>query len=391
MAVGWNKYGQCDVSAWSGIVAVAAGWRRTIGLKSDGTVLAVGRNKEGQCEVDDWSDIVAVSAGDWHTVGLRSDGTVVVAGNNSRGQSNVSGWREMVVVAAGYLHTVGVRADGTVAAVGSNLSGQCEVGGWRDIVAIAAGEPPHRGAPVGRQRGRCGMERVRPMQRGPVARDRGYRGRLCAHARAQGGRHRPRRGRQRARPVRGGRLARRPFAWGDMGAPSGLQQVQLIDFPAHPAEAAKHSDGGTQSRDQGEFGVGAEPVVPAGEDQPSFPRRGGERALQACGSIRDTGRAWRTPNAGLGGTEARSGCPDTRRERRRSTRRRSHRLAPPLHRVRMRGHEDAETLSGGHPPGILQVLPADRRERAPRREPGTLPRTPAFGRAVEPGGCKVEV
>ncbi|TNJ54134.1 chromosome condensation regulator, partial [Paenibacillus hemerocallicola] len=48
-AVGWNKHDQCDVSGWRDMVAVAAGWRRTVGLKSDGAVVAVGRNNEGQC------------------------------------------------------------------------------------------------------------------------------------------------------------------------------------------------------------------------------------------------------------------------------------------------------------------------------------------------------
>jgi len=71
--------------------------------------------------------------GNTHTVGLKTDGTVVAAGDNSRGQCNVSGWRDIVAVAAGFYHTVGLKADGTVVAVGSNDKGQCNVSGWRDI------------------------------------------------------------------------------------------------------------------------------------------------------------------------------------------------------------------------------------------------------------------
>ena len=56
-AVGWNKYGQCNVSEWRDIVAVAAGCAYTIGLKSDGTVVAVGDNEYGQCGVSDWHSI----------------------------------------------------------------------------------------------------------------------------------------------------------------------------------------------------------------------------------------------------------------------------------------------------------------------------------------------
>jgi alpha-tubulin suppressor-like RCC1 family protein len=45
---------------------IAAGRRHTIGLKSDGTVMAVGDNKFGQCDVSGWRDMVAVAAGNVH-------------------------------------------------------------------------------------------------------------------------------------------------------------------------------------------------------------------------------------------------------------------------------------------------------------------------------------
>ena len=144
VAVGSNYYGQCDVSDWSDIVAISAGWAHTVGLKSDGTVVATSfiRAKEyycGQCNVSAWSDIVAISAGSVHTVGLKSDGTVVATGDNEYGQCNVSDWRDIVAISAGLYHTVGLKSDGTVVAVGDNCYGQCGVSDWRDIVAISAG------------------------------------------------------------------------------------------------------------------------------------------------------------------------------------------------------------------------------------------------------------
>ena len=139
VAVGGNDHGQCDVSGWRDIVAVAAGNSYTVGLRRDGTVVAVGDNYNGQCDVSGWRDIVAVAAGDIHTVGLRRDGTVVAMGYNGYGRCDVSDWRDIVAVAAGSAHTVGLRRDGTVVAVGSNLSGRCNVSDWRDIVAVAAG------------------------------------------------------------------------------------------------------------------------------------------------------------------------------------------------------------------------------------------------------------
>ncbi|MEH7753854.1 RCC1 domain-containing protein, partial [Bacillus toyonensis] len=40
------------------IVAIAAGCAHTVGLKSDGTVVAVGNNEFGQCDVGSWSGIL---------------------------------------------------------------------------------------------------------------------------------------------------------------------------------------------------------------------------------------------------------------------------------------------------------------------------------------------
>ena len=51
----WNEIAVRD--------AASAGGLRTVGLKSDGTVVAVGNNYLGQCDVGTWTDIVAVSAG----------------------------------------------------------------------------------------------------------------------------------------------------------------------------------------------------------------------------------------------------------------------------------------------------------------------------------------
>ena len=78
-------------------MAVSAGGSHTIGLKSDGTVVAVGYNEYGQCDLSNWTDIVAVSAGGIYTVGLKSDGTVVAVGSNSDDQCDVSDWTDIKV------------------------------------------------------------------------------------------------------------------------------------------------------------------------------------------------------------------------------------------------------------------------------------------------------
>jgi len=122
---------------------VAAGYWHTVGLKSDGTVVAVGGNDYGQCNVGGWTDIFQVAAdGYWngeHTVGLKTDGTVVAVGANGYGQCNVGGWTDIFQIAAGGHHTVGLKSDSAVTAVGFKWYGQCNVGGWTDITQIAAG------------------------------------------------------------------------------------------------------------------------------------------------------------------------------------------------------------------------------------------------------------
>ena len=140
VAAGRDTNGRCEVDNWSSIAAVSAGNSHTVGLCSDGTVIAVGRNIEGQCNVDGWKNIVAISAGEYHTVGLNSGGKVIAVGRNTEKQCNVRSWNDIVAVSAGSYHTVGLKANGTVVAIGRNKEGQCNVGSWKDIVAVSAGQ-----------------------------------------------------------------------------------------------------------------------------------------------------------------------------------------------------------------------------------------------------------
>jgi alpha-tubulin suppressor-like RCC1 family protein len=144
VAVGWGCHPEdCEkqpweVGDWTGIIQVAAGGLYTVGLKSDGTVVTVGANYDGQCDVDGWATITQVAASGGHTVGLRSNGRVVAVGDNRWEQCDVRNWANIIQVAAG-AHTVGLKSDGTVVAVGHNEYGQCDVGNWTAITQVAAG------------------------------------------------------------------------------------------------------------------------------------------------------------------------------------------------------------------------------------------------------------
>jgi preprotein translocase subunit YajC len=140
VAVGNNVHGQCNVGGWTGAIQAAAGGYHTVGLKSGGTVVATGNNQYGQCNVGGWANIVQIAAGGYHTVGLKSDGTVAAVGYNYWGQCDIGGWTNIIQVAAGGFHTVGLKSDGTVVATGNNWYGQRNVSGWTNIIQVAAGD-----------------------------------------------------------------------------------------------------------------------------------------------------------------------------------------------------------------------------------------------------------
>ena len=121
-----NNYGQCNVKAWTDIVAICAGEYHSVGLKVDGTVVAVGKNDAGQCDVSAWTDIVAVSAGNDFTIGLKADGTVVLAGQLVDAQT-VTQWTNITQISAGARHVAGMDSNGIVVAAGDNSGGQCDM------------------------------------------------------------------------------------------------------------------------------------------------------------------------------------------------------------------------------------------------------------------------
>ncbi len=135
LAVGYPPEA-CGVGSWTNIVQIAGGGEHTVGLRADGTVIATGINHDGECDVMGWTDIVQIAAGYYITVGLKSDGTVIATGLNHLGQCNVREWQDIKQVTCGYFFTVGLKSDGTVIATGDNSTGQCDLGGLTDIVQI---------------------------------------------------------------------------------------------------------------------------------------------------------------------------------------------------------------------------------------------------------------
>ena len=140
----FNWEGQCDVPAPNeDFTAVAAGFIHSLGLKSDGTIMAWGDNAQGQCDVPGTNgDFTAVAAGMHHSLGLKSDGTIVAWGWNTQGQCDVPEPNTgFIAVAGGKLHSLGLKPGGTIVAWGYAGHGQCDVPAPNeDFIAVAAGD-----------------------------------------------------------------------------------------------------------------------------------------------------------------------------------------------------------------------------------------------------------
>lgn len=109
------------------------GGKHIVGLKSDGTVVAAGDNSDHQCDVSEWTDITAIDAGWNHTVGLKSDGTVVAVGDDDDGQLKVSRWSNIVAIEAGDDFTLGLYPDGSVAFTGNDSCNVDDAGSWSNV------------------------------------------------------------------------------------------------------------------------------------------------------------------------------------------------------------------------------------------------------------------
>ncbi len=147
-----------DVLSGKTMVGLATGYSHSLGLCSDGTVVAWGRNQNGQLGNNFPADsfvpvavnntgvlsgktVVAIAAGFSHNLALCSDGTIAAWGLNNRGQlgnnSTVDSpvpitvaangaltGKTVVSVAAGSQHSLALCSDGTIAAWGGNDFGQ---------------------------------------------------------------------------------------------------------------------------------------------------------------------------------------------------------------------------------------------------------------------------
>jgi alpha-tubulin suppressor-like RCC1 family protein len=133
-----NQYGQLDVPEdLSDVVAVGAGERYSLALRSNGEIAVWGELKDPE----ETTGFTAISAGRQHALALREDGTVYAWGSNIYGQLEVpANLRNVVLISAGGRHSLAITTSGEVVAWGDNAFGQCNVPvEAKDVVQVAAG------------------------------------------------------------------------------------------------------------------------------------------------------------------------------------------------------------------------------------------------------------
>ena len=66
----------------------------TVGLNEDGTVVAAGGDERGECDVSKWNNIVAIAAGRVCTIGLKNDGSVL----STYSFSETTTWKNIIAI-----------------------------------------------------------------------------------------------------------------------------------------------------------------------------------------------------------------------------------------------------------------------------------------------------
>lgn len=130
----WPRVVSIDVGGGSRHAGAVVEHGHIVGLTPDGHVVAAGDNMSGQCNVSNWENIVAIAAGDFHTVGLTENKTVVTTQTGKIGDE-VRSWTDIVAVSAGYGTTLGLKSDGSIVAAGYSKQGQIDVNDWSNIRA----------------------------------------------------------------------------------------------------------------------------------------------------------------------------------------------------------------------------------------------------------------
>ena len=136
--VGWgsNGHGQATPPAGNNFIAIAAFEDNSLALKSDGSIVECGDDVFGMLTPPAGNNFIAIAASMFHGLALKSDGSIVSwgvfpealpAGNN------------FIAIATGFWHGLALKSDGSIVGWGNNDYGQATPPAGNNFVAIAAG------------------------------------------------------------------------------------------------------------------------------------------------------------------------------------------------------------------------------------------------------------
>lgn len=101
---------------------VEGGYYHTVGLKENQTVVAVGDNKYGQCDVGGFAHVTQITCGEYCTIALTEQTNVLSAGLNDETRAAVAGWNQLSDISAANNHVAGYRADEMIYEAGTGYS-----------------------------------------------------------------------------------------------------------------------------------------------------------------------------------------------------------------------------------------------------------------------------
>jgi hypothetical protein len=126
---GRDDYGQISgIPDTNDFIAVAAGKRHCLAIRSDGLLAGWGYDTHGECSVPPGNDYTAISAGIYHSIALKSNGEIVVWGYDNQNQiTDRPDGNDFVAITAGDYHSLAIKTDGTIVGWGGyNTYGECD-------------------------------------------------------------------------------------------------------------------------------------------------------------------------------------------------------------------------------------------------------------------------
>ena len=124
------------------VVGIAAGWRHSLALKRDGTVVGWGDDAQGQASAPSGlSNVVSIAAGYARSLALKADGRVVAWGTpDAKVPAGLSNVVAIAIGGAQNARNLALKADGTVVAWGAETDDAPPPPGLSNVIAIAVGE-----------------------------------------------------------------------------------------------------------------------------------------------------------------------------------------------------------------------------------------------------------